>query len=151
MSKKYNKDPGFFFQKEIYESLAFRELKGSALMVYIGFLSRRILKKKDSGGYEITNNGEIVFSYRRAFKELGLSKDRFKAAIDQLIEKGFIDINHHGGGVMREATTYSISSRWTKYGTKDFIERKRDKGRKGTGFLKEKSNVIDLETRKNVS
>ena len=76
----------------------------------------------------IRNNGEIYFTYSEAQKKYKLTRPRFQRAIDDLIDKGFIEINHHGGGMMKDPSTYSISEKWDNYGTDKFkvTPRKRD-------------------------
>lgn len=57
-------------------------------------------------------------------------------ALDQLIKHGFIDIIKQGnGGVKGDKSLYSISDRWKKFGTPEFIqvERRKDK-RGGRGY-----------------
>ncbi|MGY8817621.1 MAG: hypothetical protein ACKVHB_07630, partial [Pseudomonadales bacterium] len=63
-----------------------------------------------------------------------LSKPRFSRALTALIEYGFIDINHHGGGMFNDMTTYHNSDRWRNYGTPDFKEKSRKKDTRGLGF-----------------
>jgi len=78
------------------------------------------MKKVGHKGTEkwfIENNGEIVFFYTEALNKYGITKPRFQRAVDELVEKGFIDITHHGGGVKGDSSTYAISERWQDYGT----------------------------------
>ena len=84
-----------------------------------------------------TNNGQIEFTYSEALKK-GYSRRSFRDALDQLIERGFIDIAHLGsGGWKGDKNLYSISDRWRDFGTDDFkpMERPKDR-RKGIGFQK---------------
>ena len=73
----------------------------------------------------ITNNGEIEFTYLEAEKKYGISKDRFARALDQLIDRGLIDVKSSGMGVHKVKTWYAISERWIDYGTPAFCEAKR--------------------------
>jgi hypothetical protein len=81
----------------------------------------------------MTNNGEIVFPYRKAKKDFGITSRRFLAAIDMLVEKGFIDIAEPGNPAARTMTKFAISERWRKYGDKDFKKQERAKGQ-SVGF-----------------
>ena len=91
---------------------------------------------------EIENNGELVYPYTEAV-ENGFTKAQFRSAIDELQQKGFIDITHQGKGGRKPAkgtgdvTTYWIDDRWIDYGTDDFRpprnSRKKD-NRKGRGW-----------------
>ena len=82
----------------------------------------------------MTNNGEIVFPYKEAKKTFKIPKSSFARAIDKLIEYGFIDIAHLGGGLIGDCTKYSISNRWRNYGTDNFVKKKRPKDKRGFGF-----------------
>jgi hypothetical protein len=112
------------------------ELPGTAAKVLLWFLARRKyarLGKKRSNSIHI-NNGEIVFPYAEAEKRFAMTRPRFTKSIDNLIQFGFIDINHHGGGMVKDVTTYFISERWEKYGQPEFEQRKRIKDTRGLGF-----------------
>jgi hypothetical protein len=62
------------------------------------------------------------------YKEMGdlMSPDRFKKCVDNLLRVGLIDIENHKPQT-RDATIYSLSTRWHKYGTEGFVEKKRPK------------------------
>ena len=83
------------------------------------------------------NNGEIVFSYPEAVTKFQLSRPAFSRALTALIEYGFIDINHHGGGMFKDMTSYYISDRWRDYGTPAFKEKSRRKDTRKLGFTPE--------------
>ena len=105
--------------------------------VFLIFLTKRQVAKVGRKGKEktvIVNNGEIVFPYCEANKKYGIPASTFSKAIDQLIEFGLIDINHHGGGMVKDMTTYYISERWRDYGTPDFKEKTRPKDTRKLGF-----------------
>ena len=128
-----------FVEKEVLRSKAFKDLPGTAIQVLMWFYLKRKLKNIGRRGKEkwiITNNGEIVFSYAEAEKKYGLTRARFSRALNALIALGFIDIAHHGGGMMGDCTLYAISERWRKYGTDQFISQSRPKDTRGLGFTK---------------
>lgn len=59
----------------------------------------RKLKKRKTGKreyWDITNNGDIVFTYSQA-KKYGISKHQFDDAIKLLISRGFIHIDPEKG------------------------------------------------------
>ena len=137
MSKSQN----VYIERPLIGSLAFKELPGTASKVLLWFKARRKYrsdKVKGSKQWTNYNNGEIVFSYAEAINKdkFKLTRPRFRRAIDNLIKFGFIDINHHGGGMAKDMTTYYISDRWTDYGTPDFKEKSRRKDTRGLGFTK---------------
>ena len=120
-------------------SRAFLNLTGAAPHVYLLFLRRRRLVKLGRTGKErwvIGNNGEIVFPYAEAENKFGITRPRFQRALDQLVEHGFIDIVHPGGGMTKDISKYSISDRWLNYGTNNFIHKHRKKDTRGLGFKK---------------
>ena len=76
---------------------------------------RRFSKNKRTGRkteYLFVNNGELEYTYKEA-EAKGITRPRFRNGIDQLVERGFIDITHQGsGGVRGDKSKYAISERW---------------------------------------
>ncbi len=105
------------------------------------FLARRKMgivgSRRGKESWAITNNGEIVFPYSQAESKFGITKPRFQRALRQLIEVGFLDINHHGGGLVKDCTTYLISERWMKYGKDGFVWKTLPKDTRKFGFTPE--------------
>ena len=129
-------------------SRAFLNLTGMAPQVYLLFLRRRRLVKLGRTGKQrwvIENNGEIVFPYAEAENKFGITRPRFQRAIDQLVEHGFIDIVHLGGGMVKDISKYAISTRWLDYGTENFLEKHRPKDTRGLGFKKKEPLKIGNE------
>ena len=109
---------------EILESEAIKKLSATAIRVLLRFLQKRTwitMRKKT-----IYENGGLVFTYTEA-AEIGISRSMFNNVLHKLIEVGFIDMEHQGGGLGRDYSRYAISDRWEKYGTDDFkaTEKKR--------------------------
>ena len=97
----------------------------------------QVKRSKRSEDWIIRNNGEIVYPYSEAVrKEIG--RREFRNAIDELIEKGFLDITHQGsGGHSSDMTKYFIDDRWQDYGTPSFRPAKnprRKDSRTGRGW-----------------
>ena len=146
VSQEYKKDePKIYLEKELIDSPAYRSLSRIAILIYLDFLGKRFLKqvKRDKKRvWVIENNGDIKYPYTEAV-DRGISKKKFVKAIDELQQKGLLDITHQGKGGRKPAkgtgdvTTYWIDDRWKKYGTDDFRPprnpRKKDT-RKGQGF-----------------
>jgi hypothetical protein len=129
-------------------SRAFLRLTGVAPQVYLLFLRRRRLVKLGRTGNEkwvIENNGKIVFPYAEAENKFGITRPRFQRAIDKLVEHGFIDIVHSGGGMVKDISKYSISERWINYGTSRFIGKQRPKDTRGLGFKKKEPLKVGNE------
>ena len=137
-----------FIDSDLVSSKVFLCLTGAATHIYLLFLKRRQMKKSGRKGKErwvISNNGEIVFPYAEAKEKFGITPPRFQRALDQLVEHGFIDIVHSGGGMLRDISKYSISSRWMDYGTSKFIEKQRPKDTRGLGFKKKEALKVGNE------
>lgn len=105
-------------------SSAWLSLSGAAVHVYLIFRTKCQISKRigKPGRHErvIVNNGTIEFTYLEAEKKYGISKDRFTRALDQLIDRGFIDVRGSGMGVHKVKTWYAISDRWRDHGTPAF-------------------------------
>jgi hypothetical protein len=141
LSRRFRKSSNVVvIQKSLIESKAFCELKTPAsYLVFMVFLKKRVMEKQKLGKREewvILNNGEIVFTYKEAEQKYGISGGRFKKSIEELINKGFIDITDYGGGVNKAATKYAMSDRWELYGTAEFKEVHRIKAPSYRGFQK---------------
>ena len=124
-----------WIEREMILPSAFHTLNGRAMEVLLLFLYRRQWKQASrKGKWYTTNNGEIVFPYKEAKKRFKIPKSSFARAIDNLIEYGFIEIAHLGGGLIGDCTKYSISNRWRNYDTDRFVQKKRSKDTRGFGF-----------------
>ena len=133
---------------DLVTSKVFLKLKGVAPKVFLLFLRRRKMTKVGKKGKEkwvISNNGEIVFPYAEAKEKFGITPPRFQRALDQLVEHGFIDIVHSGGGMVKDISKYSISERWLSYGTDSFIPQYRQKDTRGLGFKKKEALKVGNE------
>ncbi len=103
---------------DLLESNAFLELKGAkSIRVLIRFYQKRRWAKVRRRIEYISES--MAFTYSEA-QELGIGPSRFHEIIPELHRLGFIDIEHQGGGLMKDYSRYSISNRWRKYGTPDF-------------------------------
>ena len=130
-----SKSKNIWIEREMILSPAFRKLNGRAMEVLLLFFYRRQWSLPSrKGKWYTTNNGEIVFPYKEAKKRFKIPKSSFARAIDKLMEHGFIEIAHLGGGLIGDCTRYSISERWRKYGTDSFVQQKRPKDTRGFGF-----------------
>ena len=109
-------------EKDLVNSHAYGRLGSHSLKVFIWFLmKRKISRHKDSKGntvWDIVNNGKLVFTYNEAGKR-GLSRKQFHNAIDDLIEKGFLEVTHKGT-VLGDPSTFLLSENWRAYGTRHF-------------------------------
>lgn len=113
-------------EANLIASNALLDLSGkAALLVLIRFhqkAHRRKTKrsKQPIQKYEITNNGEIVFTYAEA-QELGIKSSRtFWKVCRELVEKGFVDLAEYPIWLEKEPAKWAISTRWKWYGTERF-------------------------------
>ncbi len=149
-----------WFDKSLLRSSAFRSLTKWSLLVYLDFLRKRQMERvkraKKADVWMIKNNGEIVYPYSEA-EHKGIGRREFRNAIDELMEKGFLDISHHGsGGRSGDMTKYFIDDRWKEYGTLNFRPPKKPREkdtRKGRGWSafhakRQKSPVTELTPEK---
>lgn len=121
---KYRIRRDVYVSWEILESKAFRQLSATAIRILLRFLQKRTwitMRKKT-----IYENGGLVLTYTEA-QEMGISTSQFSNILRKLIEVGFIDMEHQGGGLGRDYSRYTISNRWENYGTDTFkpIQKKR--------------------------
>ena len=152
-----------YITKEILKSKAYRSLSRVSLLVYQDFLGKRIfkpIKRNKKTAWIVENNGSIIYPYSEAV-EKGFSKDQFRNALDQLQDRGLIDISHQGQGGPKvegfrgDSTRYMLDNRWKDYGTNKFRParkpRKKD-NRKGRGWAlyhkKEKPSLVLRKGRK---
>jgi len=138
---KSSKGTSIWFSKELITSKAYHALKtATAFRVLSLFYTKRQFEKSGRKGkesYAIKNNGEITFSYLEAEKKWKIPSSTFARAIDELCDKGFIDIAESGQGVHKVCNLYAISNRWKNYGTDTYEPpRERKKGPINRGFQK---------------
>ena len=127
-----------FIQKRMHRSPAFRKLTASSILVLLEFLSRRQMVKIGRRDRWVTkNNGEIVLTYTEITAKFRIARSTFRNSIDQLVKLGFIDIAHHGGGMMKDSSKYGISERWREYGKEEFIKKSRKKDNRKLGYTKD--------------
>ena len=131
-----------FISRKVITSKAFRSLKtAAACQVYMIFLYKCQWKliegsPKRKKEYYIANNGEIQFTYDEALDKWGITQKKFTKAIDELVRVGLIDITKSGFGLQKDKSLYAISDRWEKFGTDEFVVKKRQKRKQVLGFTK---------------
>lgn len=124
--------PRFQIDRALVRSPAFRALKTpNAVRVLLDFHSKRRWVEKTNGRkrkkqWAFVNNGELEYTYKEAERR-GMSSSVFVRALDELIAHGFIDVVETGAGVHKMKTLYSLSDRWQKWGTEEYVINKRPK------------------------
>jgi len=113
-----------YITKELQESPPYRSLSRVGLLLYGDFLAKRIMKpirRNKKKVWVCENNGQIIYTYDEA-EEKGFSRDQFRNGIDELQEKGLLDITHQGKGGRKphrgtgDVSTYWIDDRWKDWG-----------------------------------
>lgn len=131
--------------KTMVKSRAWLSLSRTAVHIYlllrckcqIAKKSRWSAKRSDDFMGRLLNNGELVFTYAEAKRLYGITAGRFSRAIDELVERGFIEITATGMGVHKVESWYAISDRWRDYGTPSFKTVKRPEPTiRSSGFRK---------------
>ena len=141
-----------FIPRRMHRNPAFQKLTANSILVLLEFLSRRQVVKVGRRDRWITkNNGEIVLTYAETTKKFGIARSTFRNSIDQLVKLGFIDIAHHGGGMMKDCSKYGISERWRDYGKEEFIKKSRKKDNRKLGYTKDNWAVRTGRKRKRKS
>jgi hypothetical protein len=137
-NKTFKSSDRMFIPRRMHRSPAFRKLTASSILVLFEFMYRRqMVKVGRRDGWLIKNNGEIVLTYGEITTRFGIARSTFRNSIDQLVKLGFIDIAHHGGGMMKDCSKYGISKRWRDYGKEEFIKKSRKKDNRKLGFRKD--------------
>jgi hypothetical protein len=115
--KRFTLKRNIYLAWEIMDSDAFKTLSAKAVQALLRFLQKRAWsgnKKKI-----VYHNSGLAFTYAEA-AELGISTSQFHTIIKKLLEVGFIDIEHQGGGLARDYSRYAVSERWRDYGSEKF-------------------------------
>jgi hypothetical protein len=136
-----SRNPNIWIERDLVSSPAFQSLKtAAACRVLLIFFTKRQFSKigrKGKESYAFTNNGELVFTYPEALDKYGMKDGMFRRAIDELRNKGFLDIIKSGAGLHKSENYYSLSDRWRKYGTLEYQAAKpRPVGPINKGFRK---------------
>ena len=133
------KSDSVWIERRLIGSQAFRALRtATAHRVLAVFWHKRQMtevRHGDRKGWVISNNDEITFTYREAQRDHGISTGAFRKAIDELRDKGFVDIAETGMGLYKCTNKYALNDRWRLYGTPDYQPPKpRPRGPVNKGF-----------------
>jgi hypothetical protein len=110
------KKGGIFIERELYQSPAWMSLKRTfSPKLLLLFLDKRIREpqpKGRRGPAKFINLNCIEMTYSELETKYGVSRQTITRALDELLEKGFIEIRHHGGTFRHEKTIYAIVDNW---------------------------------------
>ena len=139
-----------WFDKNLLRSESFRSLSKYSILVYLDLLRRRQMVSIKSGNgkrkeWTIQNNGKIIYTYSEAEKK-GIPRAQFGKAIDELQEKGLIDIAEYGtGGPTGKPHKFLIDDRWESFSKPNFRpprKPRRKDTRKGIGWASQWNDPI---------
>jgi len=108
--KHIGRGKGTFVDRDLFESPAFFALGGVAPQMLIYFLGKRNFENTKKGRI-CTNAKELKLSYIE-LAELGISQPRGTRGFNELLAKGFLKIEHHGGGCQKDMSVYSLSNQY---------------------------------------
>jgi len=113
LKKHVGSGKGTFIERDLFESDAFIALGGVAPQLLIYLLGKRQIRKIGSkkSGSVCVNCDELTLPLVE-LKRLGITQPRATRGIDDLLAKGFIEIEHHGGAYKKDKSIYSLSTRW---------------------------------------
>ena len=131
-SKHIGNGKGTFVERDLFESPAFVALRGVAPQMLIYILGERIFKKpnKKSNSRICVNEDQIKLSYIELGK-LGITQPRATRGFDDLLAKGFIKIEHHGGGCQKDQSIYSLSNQYLLWKKRKVFSERPDVLKKG--------------------
>jgi len=100
---------------ELICSPAWNNLTGKSAIIYSHFLRKRKFADAGKKGREhkvCTNPRYLIFTYKEAEEDWGITEHQFYMGIRQLVSYGFIDIVRKGGTLWKYKTIYGLSERW---------------------------------------
>lgn len=135
---------------EMLYSDAFHSLGACSLKVLVRFLQKRNFwfegkGKKRKSHYDSKG---IPFSYAEAVI-FGISVSSFNRTLSELIEKGFIRINHRGSGLHKDYSTYDLVEDYKTWTPGEIIRRREKAISYSSGFSEVNSKRAKNSTAKN--
>jgi hypothetical protein len=111
--KRVGKGKGTFIERDLFESDAFWALTGAAPQMLIFLLGEREFRKTSNkvNQKKCVNADNLTLSYIE-LKELRVTQPRATRGFDELLAKGFITIEHAGGGCKGDQSVYALSNQW---------------------------------------
>ena len=123
------------YEKLLTQSEVWRGLSGDAVKVFIEFRNKHIfITDRKTKKIKSDNWNDLSFTYREAETLLKFNRNRFKRAINELIEKGFIRIERQSGGLEKKCNIYSLSAEWKNFGKANFNPQEIKKDTRNIGF-----------------
>ncbi len=108
--KHIGRGKGTFVERDLFESPAFIALRGVAPQMLIYLLAKREFQTTKTSRICV-NEKELTLSYIE-LEKLGITQPRGTRGFNELLEKGFIRIEHSGGGCQKDQSVYSLSNQY---------------------------------------
>ena len=108
--KHIGRGKGTFVERDCFESPAFIALSSVAPQMLIYILGKRDFKQTNKSRICVNAN-EIKLSYIE-LKKLGITQPRATRGFDELLAKGFINLEYHGGGCQKDQSIYGLSNQY---------------------------------------
>ena len=109
--KHIGRGKGTFVERDLFESPAFIALRGVAPQMLIYILGKRDFTNTGKTSRICVNEDQIKLSYIE-LEKLGITQPRATRGFDQLLAKGFIKLEHQGGGYQQDQSIYSLSNQY---------------------------------------
>lgn len=109
------KSGGTFIPRELSESPAYIALSGFAPQLLVLIFNKRIFQQHGRKGKDkrvCINADAINITYTEFKTKFGVPHPRLTRGIDQLLEKGFIEIAHYGGAFRKDKSVFALSDKW---------------------------------------
>ena len=127
--KHIGRGKGTFVERELFESPAFIALSGVAPQMLIYILGKRDFKQTNKSRICV-NEDQIKLSYIELGK-LGITQPRATRGFNDLLAKGFIKLEHHGGGCQKDQNIYSLSNQYLLWKKEKVFSERPDVLKKG--------------------
>ena len=137
MKKKSKKT---WIENDLINSKAFNNLTGYAPVLLLHLFQRRKFQNLSTSKrerYVCMNKDEINIPYSEFKDKFKIHKDKLARAIDQLLARGFVSLNHQGGAFKQDKSVYALSKKWNTWQPGNVIET-RPKINIKRGFLNNK-------------
>ena len=111
---------GFFVERELFYSNAFKALNRSGLKILLYVLDSRVrenkaqakTKKGTTRKPRFVNLDNLYIPYSVAVEKTGLTRPSVTAGIDEVLAKGFLELKYHGGAAKHDMSIYSWNDSW---------------------------------------
>lgn len=117
------KKGGFYWKRELYQSLAFLDLHKNAMLMLVALMDVRKREypsqARDKKGRkrkpEFINLDRLEMPYTTLQKVYGMHQAGITRAVDKLLANGFVKISHYGGLGKHDTARYALVNDYLKW------------------------------------